>query len=128
AAFMVSERNSFRDDEVVIGDGGAVTCYRSSFRAGIWASQLRARRSGSLTARHRLTRKARREAPSALLLATNHSRHSWESVFSISATFFSNSRSVFCISPKRLKAAVERSQSRLSNPGIPEMTFPGGTS
>src|SRR5438270_65977 len=39
----------------------------------------------------------------------------------------SSVRSVRCISPRRRKAAVERSHSRLSKAGMPESTLPAGT-
>ena len=48
--------------------------------------------------------------------------------FSISSTRFSKPLSVLTISPKRLNAAIDLSQSRLSNAGIPEIILPGGTS
>lgn len=59
---------------------------------------------------------------------SSRSRQSLALDFSSSSRRFSTPRMVLTISPRRLNAAIDLSQSRLSNAGIPEIIFPGGTS
>ena len=95
---------------------------------GIWASRSAAPQSGSLTSRHRLTRRAKRERPAETLRASREARHCFGFDFSISSSLFSKPRIRFGISPSFLKTATARQKALTSNAGVPTRIAPGATS